>query len=236
MGRLLRRMPRTPRASAWETNSMGVVPTQRTTDESPAMDLSLDSVAKVTAPVTSRRTTLGRRVWTCSIKASRSVKAADSVMSSRQAITVWRPAVRMGCSEYNATLVIFHSPRICYQHASGGAWSGIRRHTDFRKIDPACLRRRPHYMGGSSQGDYCLVLCKIRVCRDSVARLFDANLTLEANTHMQAELRKRKSETELAPLYWRRNTLRLLIRSLERYQIGTRHGQRCSRRKQLAAA
>jgi hypothetical protein len=53
---------------------------------------------------------------------------------------------------------------------------------------------------------------------------------------MQAELRKRKSETELAPLYWRRNTLRLLIRSLERYQIGTRHGQRCSRRKQLAAA
>ena len=64
----------------------------------------------------------------------------------------------------------------------------------------------------------------------------DANLTLEANTHMQAELRKRKSETELAPLYWRRNTLRLLIRSLERYQIGTRHGQRCSRRKQLAAA
>ena len=53
---------------------------------------------------------------------------------------------------------------------------------------------------------------------------------------MQAELRKRKSETELAPLYWRRNTLRLLIRSLERYQIGPRHGQRCSRRKQLAAA
>jgi hypothetical protein len=53
---------------------------------------------------------------------------------------------------------------------------------------------------------------------------------------MQAELRQRKSETDLAALYWRRNTLRSLIRSLERYQIGTRHGQGCSRRTQLAAA
>ena len=63
----------------------------------------------------------------------------------------------------------------------------------------------------------------------------DANLTLEANKHMPAELQQRKSVTDLAALYRRRNTLRSLIRSLVRYQIVTRHGPGSSRRKQLAA-
>ena len=53
---------------------------------------------------------------------------------------------------------------------------------------------------------------------------------------MQAELRQRRSETELAALYWRRNTLLSLIRSLERYQIARTRGQGCSRRKPLDAA
>ena len=54
---------------------------------------------------------------------------------------------------------------------------------------------------------------------------------------MQAELRQRKSETELAALYWRRNTVLSLIRSLERYQrTSARRIQACPRRRPLAAA
>src|ERR1017187_5011756 len=141
-------MPRTPRASAWETYSTGLTSTQRTIGASHAMDFSVDSVANVTAAAASRRTTLGRRVWTCSMKGSRSVKA-DSVKFSSPATTVWRPAVRMGCSEYSVTLVIFHSPAfvllghrsLLNQHASGGLRSGIGTCTEFRKVDPACLGR-----------------------------------------------------------------------------------------------
>jgi hypothetical protein len=54
---------------------------------------------------------------------------------------------------------------------------------------------------------------------------------------MQAELRQRRSEFELAALYRRRGTVLSLIRSLERYRRARAgHIQGCSRRTSPAAA
>jgi hypothetical protein len=65
----------------------------------------------------------------------------------------------------------------------------------------------------------------------------DANSILEANKHMQPELRQSRPEVELAALYRRRETVLSLIRSLERYRRArTRHGQGCSRRTSQASA
>ncbi|MGA3099115.1 MAG: hypothetical protein ABSF25_21875 [Bryobacteraceae bacterium] len=54
---------------------------------------------------------------------------------------------------------------------------------------------------------------------------------------MQAELRRRKYEFELAALYRRRETVLSLIRSLERYRRArTGHIPGCSQRTSPAAA
>jgi hypothetical protein len=72
--------------------------------------------------------------------------------------------------------------------------------------------------GGRTQGGYCLILPEVRACRDTVGDHSDANSTLEANKHMQAELRPRRRDLELVALHRRRSAVLSLIRSLERYQ------------------
>jgi hypothetical protein len=64
----------------------------------------------------------------------------------------------------------------------------------------------------------------------------DANSTLGANKHMQAEFRPRRRDLELVALYRRRTAVLSLIRSLERYQrVRVRRIQACPRRQPLAA-
>ena len=187
------------------------------------------------------------------MKGSRSVKRADSVKSSSPATTVWRPAVRMGCSEYSVTLVIFHSlafvllghRSLLNQHASGGLPSGIGTCIDFEKSIPHVSGGEKDDVAGGARISWgeatreTSVSCSVKSGTVGIPwrGSSDANLTLEANKHMQAELRQPKSETDMAALYGRRERVVSPIRSLERYQRArVRHIQSCPRREPPAAA
>ena len=96
---------------------------------------------------------------------------------------------------------------------------------------------RPHFTGEGTRETTASCSVKSGSVGIPWSASSDANLTLEANKHMQAELRQRKSETELAALYWRRNPVLSLIRSLERYQrMSARHMQTCPWRTPPTAA
>jgi hypothetical protein len=71
---------------------------------------------------------------------------------------------------------------------------------------------------GTQPGRCCLALREIGVSWYITGNSSDADLTVEANQPMQAELRYRKPEIALAALYRRRQTVLALIRSVERYR------------------
>ena len=82
------------------------------------------------------------------------------------------------------------------------------------------------------------VPCSVKSGSDGIpsGNSSDAHSILEANKHMQAELRRRKGDLELGALYRRRNAVLSLIRSLEHYrQTSTRYVQVCPRRVPSAA-
>ena len=76
----------------------------------------------------------------------------------------------------------------------------------------------PGWMQERSQGDAASHSVKSVFPGISLGNSSDADLTVEANQPMQAELRYRKPEIALAALYRRRQTVLTLIRSFERYR------------------
>ena len=160
----------------------------------------------------------------------------------------------MGCPEYGVTAVIFHSLAsvlpgqrgILNQHASGGLRSGIGMRTECSES-----RSRTSRAGEKDGGAGGTRISWGEATRETSASCLvkpgsvgipwsgssDANLTLEANKHMQAELRQPKSETDMAALYGGRERVVSPIRSLERYERARAcHIQACPRREPPAAA
>src|ERR1017187_5363964 len=87
---------------------------------------------------------------------------------------------------------------------------------------------RPHFTGEGTRETTASCSVKSGFVGIPWSDSSDANLTLEANKHMQAELRQRKSETELAALSGPRTPFLSLILPLKRYhRTGARHIQTC---------